>query len=190
MHLFDAAKISRLDDPQRLQSIPLQKIAERLDLKPGMELADIGSGSGLFTFGLSEYLQPGGKAVGFDIQQLCIDHSMRKLEQAPASAVTFIKSSPSKIPGEDASFHAVTMIMLAHEVSEPESFYKEIKRIMKPGAKLAIVDWHAKQTKSGPPPEDRISPEALSEQLKGYGFSVLTLEDINADNYLLTAVLD
>ncbi len=185
MHLFDPAKLARLDDSQRLKQIPVEKLAKYLDLADGKVLADVGSGSGLFTFALASYVMPGGRVIGFDVQKECIEYSKDKLSKSLVPNVSFIQNGLESIPAEDSSIDAVSMILIAHEIASPEEFYAELLRVMKPGSKLALIDWQAKETSHGPNLKERISLESLLALLNGFGFEFIHQELINDENYML-----
>jgi hypothetical protein len=53
---------------------------------------------------------------------------------------------------------------------ECKSFFTEIKRILKPGAQLIIVEIHKEKMPFGPPLSMRISPLELEKGVAGYGF--------------------
>ena len=79
------------------------------------------------------------------------------------------------------------MILVAHELSEPGKFLNEVKRILKPGAKLALIEWQMAQTKNGPPLSERISPELLEKYLGNSGFSIIKNEPSGEDHYFIVA---
>ncbi len=184
MHLFNPNKLCKLDDPQRLKQISVENIAKHLDLRDGEVLADIGSGTGLFAFEFAKLVMPTGKVIGYDIQKECIAYAVEKQKEKTELPIVFKLNDIGNIPSSDNEFDAVTMLMLAHEISDPD-FYKEVYRIMKKGAKLAIVDWQTKQADKGPSLEERISVDALYSLLIGYGFEIVHNENINDYNYLL-----
>ena len=68
---------------------------------------------------------------------------------------------------EDASIDLVYLSAVFHIFSETriEGFVKEMKRILKPEARLAIVNINKKETSFGPPIERRSSPEELIRKL-------------------------
>jgi ubiquinone/menaquinone biosynthesis C-methylase UbiE len=186
MHLFDTKRLKNLDDPQRTAQIPIDKIANELQLNDGMSLADIGCGSGLFSYAFAEYIKPHGKLVGFDIQKACIDHCESKKTSAHKH-ISFVLNESNTINAKGNSFDAAVMIVVAHELSKPEEFLKEVNRILKPGAKLAIIEWQMARTKHGPDLIERIAPNILESLLKEAGFSVVVNEISSENHYLIIA---
>lgn len=186
MHLFDTKRLNHLDDPARAEQVPVAKIAAELRLKDGVALADIGCGPGLFSYAFAEYVKPHGKLVGFDIQQACIDHCEKK--KSPSHQhVSFVLNASDRIEAKDNSFDAAVMILVAHELPEPKIFLNEVKRILKPGARLALIEWRMEPTKDGPPLTERIASDILMGLLKEAGFSPVKNERSGESHYLIVA---
>src|SRR5579863_6582496 len=66
--------VATLEGPQRIATQKIDQVLSKLDLKPGMVVADIGAGSGLFSRPLAKAVAPGGKVYAVDIQQDLLDH--------------------------------------------------------------------------------------------------------------------
>src|SRR6202163_3001483 len=66
--------VATLEGPQRIATQKIEGVLSRLSLKPGMVVADIGAGSGLFTRPLAKAVAPSGKVYAVDIQQDLLDH--------------------------------------------------------------------------------------------------------------------
>jgi len=62
------------------------------------------------------------------------------------------------------------MINLHHELKAPEQILAEARRLLKPGAKIMIVDWKTEETPEGPPLKIRVAPGVIRGQLKKAGF--------------------
>src|SRR6476620_4211392 len=66
--------VTTLEGPQRIATQKIEAVLSKLDLKPGMVVADIGAGSGLFSRPLAKAVAPSGKVYAVDIQQDLLDH--------------------------------------------------------------------------------------------------------------------
>jgi ubiquinone/menaquinone biosynthesis C-methylase UbiE len=72
------------------------------------------------------------------------------------------------IPDESVSFGL--MVNVIHEIVDKNQFLEESSRIIKPGGKLAIIDWEKGETEMGPPVDHRIGSEELTAMLKEIDF--------------------
>lgn len=186
MHLFDTNRLKHLDDPERTGQIPVKRIASELGLRDGMAVADIGCGSGYFSFAFAEYIKPHGRLTGFDIQQASIDYCNSK-KTLKDTNISFVLNTPDRINAEDGSFDAAIMIVVAHELPEPQKFFHEVARILKPGGKLALIEWQRAQTKNGPDLSERIAPDVIEGLLRKAGFNVVMVEISSDNHYLIIA---
>src|ERR1700694_1168105 len=66
--------VTTLEGPQRVATQKLDEVLSKLSLKPGLVVADIGGGSGLFSRPLAKAVAPAGKVYAVDIQQDLLDH--------------------------------------------------------------------------------------------------------------------
>ncbi|MCL5266508.1 MAG: class I SAM-dependent methyltransferase [Bacteroidetes bacterium] len=161
-HRFEAKHHKRLDSPYRRRILPPKATLERFGLKKGMTVADIGAGSGYF-------LIPAARIVGNDSKAYALDASKEMLAvlkgKKPPSNVELVHTTDGysfKIDSGAVDYVIASAIL--HE-NEPVKFLKEIRRIMKPGATLLIIDWRKESLRSGPPAEERLSPEQVKEFL-------------------------
>jgi len=74
-------------------------------------------------------------------------------------------------------FNDPNMINLHHELEQAQSLLAETWRLLKPDAKVMIVDWKPEDTPEGPPLSIRVAPAVLIEQLRRAGFDHITEAD-------------
>ena len=65
--------IKTLESPQRIAGLKINEVISRLYLKPGMIVADIGAGTGVFSRPLARAVAPGGKVYAIDVDQGLVD---------------------------------------------------------------------------------------------------------------------
>src|SRR5712691_4407158 len=74
--------IARLERPERIAGLKIDYIISKLELKPGVVVADIGAGPGVISLPMAKAVAPDGKVYAVDIDQAFIDHiTMRATEQ-------------------------------------------------------------------------------------------------------------
>src|SRR5579863_1300114 len=73
--------VATLEGPQRVATQKIDQVLSKLALKPGMVVADIGAGSGLYSRPLAKAVAPGGKVYAVDIQQDLLDHINQRAKE-------------------------------------------------------------------------------------------------------------
>jgi ubiquinone/menaquinone biosynthesis C-methylase UbiE len=133
-----------LDSDHRRRIQRPDKIIERSGIKEGMDVLEIGCGSGAFTTFVSRAVGNKGKVSALDIQQDMLDQLQRKLERpgnADIKNIQLIRASAYKLPFKKDSLDLVYMVSVFQEIPDKKRTLKEIKRILKPGGTLAISEF-------------------------------------------------
>jgi len=163
-----------LDGPRRDVWQRPDEIIAALHIRPGERVADIGCGTGYFTRHLLEAVGPEGHVVAADIQQGMLDQVASRLDPAEARCVELRLTTPAHPlePGDDLD-HALCANTL-HEVDEADlvPFLASLFAGLRPGGRLAMVNWRAEPTRLGPPLANRISADRVRVLAAQAGFAV------------------
>ncbi len=114
--------------------------------KPGDICLDLCCGSGDLAFQLAQRVGKTGQVYGVDFSsaQLAIA-KQRSLDKYPTPPITWIEGDVLQLPFDDNRFDAATMGYGLRNVTDIPRSIKEIHRVLKPGAKAAILDFHRPQ---------------------------------------------
>ena len=168
-HRFDnpSEYVDRFDDPKRDEWQMPQRVIDALGLKPGESVADIGAGTGYFTIRLAKSAaKPVVYAV--DIEQSMVEHTLGRAKQEGLGNVIGVKADSDR-PNLPAPVDLVLIVDTFHHLSNRAAYFGGLKQQLKPGARVAIIDWR-KDSPEGPPVEFRYSPEQISAELAQAGF--------------------
>jgi ubiquinone/menaquinone biosynthesis C-methylase UbiE len=116
---------------------------ELLGLKPGQVVADIGAGTGYISWRLAQKVGPKGKVYGVDIQQEMLDLLAGNMKQRGITNVVPALGTETdpKLPA--SSVDLVIMVDVYHEFSEPVAMMQNIVKALKPGGRVAFVEYRA-----------------------------------------------
>ncbi|SHJ39226.1 Methyltransferase domain-containing protein [Malonomonas rubra DSM 5091] len=185
---FDAKKLQKLNNPQRLKDIPPQIISNRLINKNPRTLIEIGAGTAFFCIAFLQHCKP-DSIYACDLSATMIDWMQENV--APKyPAIIPVKTDEDRIPLAGAAADLLFMINLHHELEQPEKSLHEAYRLLKPGGEIFIVDWKKQGMPEGPPEEIRCTTEEVKNQLQKTGFKQLRVCDDLAKHFLLVGQKD
>jgi len=117
-------------------------LVRNLPLKEGDAVADIGAGTGYFSFRMAK-LVPQGTVYAVDIQQEMLDIvAARKKKDGVANVTTVLGTeSDPKLPAE--TLDLILLVDAYHEFSYPREMGEAMVRALKPGGQIALVEYRA-----------------------------------------------
>jgi len=108
-------------------------------INPGDTVLDIGPGMGYFTFPMSKMTGPEGKVVALDIQEGMLKRLGKRVLKNKTQNI-IIKLYDGNGFTLEEKFNFILLFWMYHEVNNKPAFIKEIKSVMKPGARLLIAE--------------------------------------------------
>lgn len=122
-------------------------------IQPGMTVADIGAGEGYYTVRLAERVGAKGRVLAQDINRGALDRLGERISRERLDNVA-IKEGGIDDPRLPAnSFDRVFMVHMYHEVTEPYAFIWRLRRALKPGGQVIVVDRDRATKQHGIPPK-------------------------------------
>jgi ubiquinone/menaquinone biosynthesis C-methylase UbiE len=171
--------IQTLERPQRIEGLKVDEIVAHLKLKPGMVVADIGSGSGVFSRPLAKTVGPNGKLVAVDIEPGLLSYVRERAqkENIPNIETHLGEPNDAKLPGAIVDLALIHDVL--HHIENREIYLKNLAKYIKPGGRVAIVDLDVNNPE-GPhrdQPEMLIPKNQIQQWMQAAGFR--QIEDIN-----------
>lgn len=186
-HKFDVKNLERLRDPERLRYLNPDKIWSVIGRGEVRTVVDLGSGIGFFAIPFSRRI-PEGRVYGCDLSEEMVGHLEMAIEAEGAPNVIPVKTGEVRVPLDDDIADLVFMVNLHHEFDEPEASLRECRRLLRPGGRVAVIDWKPEETPSGPPLHVRAAPETVMAQLRDAGFEGVEAHALLPYHYVITSL--
>jgi predicted methyltransferase len=170
LHQDPKAYIAMLEDPKRDHYQKPQEVISALGLKKGEVIADIGAGSGYFTFPLARQVGNHGRLYAVDVSPDMIIHVNRRIRDLKVNNVITVLCPVDDPLLPEASVDRVFICDTWHHIEGHPHYLALLKRTLKPGGQIVMIDFKKAQTPVGPPLEMRISREDLLSEMEANGF--------------------
>ena len=170
----DAAHWAKIfESPERAKWQKPDQVVLALKLKPGQVVIDIGAGTGYFTRRFAQAVAPSGKAVGLDIEPDMVAYMQadaKKLGVKNYDARVVKSDDPELAPGSvDLVFFCDTL----HHMDNRVAYFRKLAVALRPGGRVAVIDFKKKGVPFGPPPEMRLSREQVIAEFRDAGFRLV-----------------
>jgi ubiquinone/menaquinone biosynthesis C-methylase UbiE len=118
-------------------------LLQRSGVKKGMKIMDLGCGSGAFTTSAARKVGEEGRVYALDVQKgmlAQVEKKLSKPENQDIKNVELVHASAEELPLDNESLDLVFMVGVLGEIPDQKKAMKEIKRVLKPGGRLAITE--------------------------------------------------
>ncbi len=177
LHQDSAAYIASLEDPARDAYQKPHEVVTALGLKDGERIADIGSGPGYFTLRFAHHVGDKGVVYAVDISPDMILHLNQAVRDAGLDNVRSILALPDDPLLPARSVDRIFICDTWHHIANHAHYLDVLKKTLRPGGQIVIVDFHKKEMPvAGPPMEMRIARDDVVREFRQSGF-VLTKEE-------------
>jgi 2-polyprenyl-3-methyl-5-hydroxy-6-metoxy-1,4-benzoquinol methylase len=139
-HVMGHQAIDWLERPQREEEERLTLLMEALKLKPGMQVADIGAGSGVISVMIANRIGD-GNVFAVDIQKEMLDALEAKCRMQMVKNVEPVLGTTQSPRLAAGSIDLAVMVDVYHEFDFPYEMLKEIVASLKPGGRVAFVEY-------------------------------------------------
>ena len=163
----------------------VDRLAKLLQIGPGSVVADIGAGKGEQALAIARIVGPGGTVYATELDPALREHIARAALREGLANVVVVEALEDGTGLPDGCCDAAYMRGVYHHLTAPASFLTSLHRSLRPGARLAVIDfrptrWLALWKPKGVPPDRQghgILPEIVVREAEGAGFEPVTVEE-------------
>jgi len=168
--------LEHLDSEERDQYQKPRQVIEALNLKPGLTVAALGSGSGYFTRRFIEAVTETGKVYAIDVEPEMLKYTEESIVHMHRSyTAEFILARPDspKLPYE--SIDLLFVCNTYHHLEERAKYFSDTKSSLKPGGRIAIIDFHQDERSGnlGFPKHHLVPQETVIAELTDAGYKLV-----------------
>jgi ubiquinone/menaquinone biosynthesis C-methylase UbiE len=131
--------------PARADAVgEIKRLAALMDWKPGSVVADIGAGDGSYSFAAVQQVGPSGKVLATEIDSKKLEDLRAEVTKRNLQNMIVVESAAAETNLPPACCDAIFLRRVYHHLTKPAEFDASLLRSLKPGGRLAIIDFPAR----------------------------------------------
>src|SRR5579862_455893 len=135
------AALEKSEEARRAIELKIPQVVEALGLSSGAKVADIGAGSGFYENALSGAVGSEGRVYAEDIDENgAIKHLKERVAKDRLNNVEVVLGTADDPKLPQGALDGVLMVIMYHEIANPQKILEHVKAALKPGGRLVIVD--------------------------------------------------
>jgi predicted methyltransferase len=164
-----------------------EDIVRAVGLKPGMDVADVGAGTGLFTRLFAREVAPGGTVYAVDIAASFVDGTLDSARSEGLDNVTGVVNEETDAGLAPASVDLVFICDTYHHFEYPRQMMTSIHRALRPDGSVVVVDYRKIDgtSSSWVMGHVRAGKETVIREIEAAGFRLVEDRDMLSENYFL-----
>lgn len=154
-----------------------------LQLRPGQTVADIGAGRGQLTMALARVVTPIGRVYASELDPALLVEIRQAAESAGLKNVTVIEARATDTNLPEQCCDALVLRRVYHHFANPRLMNASMRRSLKPGGLLAVIDFAPDSAESADPQgrangnQHGVTSATVVRELTEAGFELVTVED-------------
>ena len=158
-----------LEAPARVEGLKIEQIIKALNLKAGDVVADLGAGTGLFEAQLA-YAVGRGRVYAVEIDKGFLEEIDRKVDELHIATIETVLGTPTdpKLPTRGVDLALMHDVL--HHVEQRQAYLKSVAGYMKPTGRIAVVEFHPKDSPHKAEPSLVVSKEQAAAWMAEAGF--------------------
>lgn len=165
---FDYARVERLLTEERTQITPPDTILAPLEIGGDDLVADVGCGPAFLTLAAAAKTQ--GRVYALDMESEMLKVAEQRALEANVTNITWVQSTVEEIQLPDASVEKAIVSLVLHEVKALTQAISELRRILRPGGRVLIVEWEIKESDTPEIRARRVEKSVMEAELQAAGF--------------------
>lgn len=168
--------VERFEGKERDEYQKPEEVVRLLGDLKGKKIIDIGAGTGYFSFPMAK---AGATVLAADVDDRFLNYMKeKKAKLKMTDEQILLKKVPYNSPDlKEGEVDKAIIVNTYHHIEQRAAYFSKVKKGLKPGGELIVIDFFKKETPFGPPVKMKLSEEQVIKELKAAGFKEF---DINA----------
>lgn len=149
-----------------------ERVLDALTLAPDGVVADVGAGSGYFTERFARRLGEGGLVYATDVQEEMLHRLRARVADARLANVVVVAAQFDDPSLPEACCDLVFLSSVYKEIDGRVAYMEKVRRLLRPGGRVAILEFRPNAEGPATPSEDRLPPERVIEELAAAGLEL------------------
>lgn len=172
--------------PKRAEQESPERMIDALRILPGQTVADIGAGPGFHAWRLARRVGPTGRVYATEIQPEWLEQLMDHMRQrGMAERVVPVLGTHTTTGLPDRSVDLALMVDTYHELQQPEAYLEALAPALRPGGRLAIVEFRAEDENLPIDKAHRMTAEQLQKELERDGWRLIERHEMLSLQHLM-----
>ncbi len=129
-----------LERPERVEEEKPDQVVEQMKLKPTDVVADVGAGTGYFSFRIAPLVKQ-GKVFAVDLQPEMLAIIERRKKERKAENIVAVQSAETDVKLPDGSVDVALMVDVYHEFAYPYEMMRSVVKALKPGGRVVQIEY-------------------------------------------------
>ena len=163
---------------REIEELP-ETALDKIGIKPGMVVADVGAGVGYFSVRIAKRVAPTGKILAVDVQPEMLAILKDRAAKAKLTNIQPILGSESDPHLPPESCDLILMVDVYHELSQPQRMLQKMKQALKSDGRLVLLEYRKEDPHIPIRSEHKMSVQEAKAEVEAEGFKLAeTLSDL------------
>ena len=177
--------LERLESPSRADWQKPDDVVRALDLQAGDAVADVGAGSGYFSTRFARSVGEKGKVFAVDIDRGLVEYLRERASKERLGNLEAVLAAPDDPKLAPRSADMIFLCNVAHHIENRSGYYKKIAAALRPGGRVAVVEFFKRELPVGPDAAMKIARENVIREFGESGFQLQQEFDFLPYQYFL-----
>ncbi len=147
-----------------------QLVIDALEIQPGQTVADLGAGSGYYSFRIAPLVGPAGKVLAVDIEPAMLEVIAQRTRREQVANIATVRSSAQDPNLPARSVDLLFMVDVYHELEYPYEVMTKVRAALKPGGRVALIEYRAEDPEVLIKPLHKMSERQVRREMQAAGF--------------------